>query len=334
MRRRDFFIMISGLASFWALASVIILIASATTAAAQEKRAKIGYLSWWPTSVKSLVDDFRDGMRQLGYVEGKSYEIEAHFTNGNRELTQQLARKFVDEPVDIILAQTTPAAHVVKEATRTIPIVMAPVANPLATGLIDSLARPGGNLTGVSSVLTELAGKRIGLLHDIRPGLRAVAFLGSAKDPNTATFVRETRAATDRLGIKLLDRLVEGPQEIVPELFDAMKRDGAEAIVIQPIFRGHQETILNSAMAAGLPVLADYSEFAEVGALLTYGANEHKLMFRVASYVDRILKGAKPAELAVEQPTEFEFTINLRTAKAIGWTIPQVVLVSADRVIE
>ena len=200
-------------------------------------------------------------MRQLGHVEGKSYEIEAHFADGNRRLAQQVARKFVAEPVDIIVAQATPAAHVAKEATRTIPIVMAGVANPIATGLIESLARPGGDLTGVSSVLTELMGKQVGLLHDIRPGLRTIAFLGSANDPNAATFVREIRAATDRLGVKLVDHLVEGPQAIVSRLFEAMKRAGAEAIVFSR-FPGHQEKIISMAMGVGLPVIGPYSEFA------------------------------------------------------------------------
>jgi ABC-type uncharacterized transport system substrate-binding protein len=310
-------------------------VAIATPAAAADKPAKIGFLSWYSPAMKWHVDHFREGMQRLGYVEGKSYVIEAYFTDGNRELTQQVARKLIEEPADILVVQTTAAAHIAKEATRTIPIVVASSANPLATGLVESLAHPGGNITGLSDQLTELAGKPLGLLHEIRPSLKTVAFLGLARTGNAATFLREARGAADRLGVKVLERLIDGPEAIDQALFDAIKRDGAEAVIVQPIFQSHADRIVAMAMQAQLPTIAlNAGLFAEAGALVTYGPDGAALMRRAAYYVDRILKGAKPADLPIEQPTEFQLIINARTATQLGWTIPQMVLLRADRVIE
>jgi putative ABC transport system substrate-binding protein len=315
-------------------ALLVLAVAVATPAVAADKPAKIGFLSWFSPAMKARVDYFREGMQQLGYVEGKSYIIEAYFTDGNRELTQQVARKLVEEPVDILVVETTVATQIAKEATRTIPIVMAPSANPLATGVVESLSHPGGNITGVSDQLTDLAGKLLGLLREIRPSLNTVAFLGLAKTGNAATFLRETRGAADRLGVKVLERLVDRPEAIDQALFDAIKRDGAEAVFLQPIFRSHADRIVAMAMQSQLPTIAEYAVFAEAGALVTYGPDEAAQVKRAAYYVDRILKGAKPADLPIEQPTEFRLVINARTAKQLGWTIPQIVLMQADRVIE
>ncbi len=278
-------------------------------------------------------DHFREGMQQLGYVDGKNYDVESYFTGGNREMTQDVARKLVQEPVDVLLAVATPAIHIVNAATHTIPIVML-TANALATGLVSSLSRPGGNLTGVSLLMTDLAGKRLELLREIQPSLHAIAFLGSSRDPNTATFVRETQAAADQLGVVLSVRLVDGPASIDQTIFDTMKRDGSEAVIVQPIFAGYQDNIIAMAMKSRLPVISDWAFFAEAGALLTYGANEADLMRRTAYYVDRILKGANPADLPIEQPTNFEMVINLKTAKVLGLDVPATLLATADRVIE
>jgi putative tryptophan/tyrosine transport system substrate-binding protein len=207
-------------------------------------------------------------------------------------------------------------------------------ANALATGLVPSLSHPGGNLTGVSLLLTDTAGKRLEFLRQIEPGLRAAAFLGSSKDPNTATFVNQTQMAADQMGIKLAVTLIDGPQAIEQPTFEAMKVDGVEAIIAQPIFTGYQDEIVAMAMKDRLPVISDWAVFANAGALFTYGARQAALMQRTAYYVDRILKGAKPADLPVEQPTEFELVINLKTAKALGLTVPQSLLALADDVIE
>jgi putative ABC transport system substrate-binding protein len=263
----------------------------------------------------------------------KNYEVEAYFTGGNREMTQDVARRLVQEPVDVLLAVATPAIHIVNAATHTIPIVML-TANALATGLVSSLSRPGGNLTGVSLLMTDLAGKRLELLREIQPSLHAITFLGSSRDPNTATFVRETQTAADQLGVVLSVRLVDGPASIDQAIFDTMKRDGSEAVIVQPIFAGYHDNIITMAMKSRLPVISDWAFFAEAGALLTYGANEADLMRRTAYYVDRILKGANPADLPIEQPTNFEMVINLKTAKALGLDVPATLLATADRVIE
>jgi putative tryptophan/tyrosine transport system substrate-binding protein len=305
----------------------------ARPASAEGKRPKIGFLSWFPPSMQVDVERFQDGMKQLGYIEGKNYEFEAHLVGGNRELAVQMAREMVNEPVDILVAVATPAAHVAKETTQTIPIVML-TSNALSTGLVPSLSHPGGNITGVSLLMTDLAGKRLELLHEIRPSLRSVSFLGSSEAQNGAVFARETQAAADRLGVALSIKMLDGPDVIDQTTFDQMKKEGSEALVVQPIFTGYQDKIIPMAMKAGIPVIADWAVFADAGALLTYGADQAALIRRLAVYVDRILKGTRPADLPIEQPAEFEFVINLRTAAQLGWTVPQMVLIRADRVIE
>jgi putative tryptophan/tyrosine transport system substrate-binding protein len=321
MDRREFIVLLGSVAGL------------ASPAAADDKKVKIGFLSWFPPTMNVDLDHFREGMQQLGYVDGKNYEVEAYFTGGNREMTQDVARRLVQEPVDVLLAVATPAIHIVNAATHTIPIVML-TANALATGLVSSLSRPGGNLTGVSLLMTDLAGKRLELLREIQPSLHAITFLGSSRDPNTATFVRETQTAADQLGVVLSVRLVDGPASIDQAIFDTMKRDGSEAVIVQPIFAGYHDNIITMAMKSRLPVISDWAFFAEAGALLTYGANEADLMRRTAYYVDRILKGANPADLPIEQPTNFEMVINLKTAKALGLDVPATLLATADRVIE
>jgi putative ABC transport system substrate-binding protein len=301
--------------------------------AAADRKAKIGFLSWFPPSMKVDLDRFREGMGKLGYVDDKDYEIEAYFTAGNAELTRQLAGKLVQEPVDLLIVIATPAIHIVKAATQTIPIVMY-TANALATGLVPSLSHPGGNLTGVSLLLTDLAAKRLDLLKRIRPQLRKVAFLGSNKDPNTKTFVEETQAGADRLGVALSVRLIDGPQALDQAIFDAMSRDGSEAVIVQPIFTGYQDQIVAMAMKARLPVVSDWAVFAEAGALFTYGAKQAAGVRRMAYYVDRIFKGAKPGDLPIEQPDEFELVVNSRTAAELGWEIPRDVAIRAEQTIE
>ncbi|MFZ0422221.1 MAG: ABC transporter substrate-binding protein [Xanthobacteraceae bacterium] len=301
--------------------------------ATNEKKIKIGYLSWFPPSMNADLDRFREGMQRAGYVEGRDYDLEPAFTSGNRVQCQDIARKLVQEPVDILIAVATPTIQICKEASHSIPIVMF-TANALATGLVPSLSRPGGNITGVSLLLTDLAGKKLELLRDIRPSLRAISFLGSTTDPNAATFVRETQAAADHLDTRLSVRLVDGPRAISQPIFDAMKADGSEAVIVQPIFSGYQEKIVPLANKAQLAIISDWSFFADAGALLTYGAPYAALTRRLVYYVDRILKGATPADLPIEQPTEFELVVNTRAAAELGWTIPQSILVRADRVIE
>lgn len=307
-------------------------LAMSRPAFADRQKPKIGYLSWFPESMKDDLDRFREGMAKVGYTE-RDYELEGHFTGGNPQLTRDIARKLAEEPVDVFVVVATPAIHIVKAATQTIPIVMY-TANALATGLVPSLSRPGGNLTGVSLLLTDTAGKRLDLLRQIEPGLHSAAFLGSTKDPNTVNFVKETQEAADALGIKLAVKLIDGPQALSPTIFETMKADGSQAVIAQPIFIGYQDEIVAMAMKDRLPVISDWSAFAKAGALFTYGARQAEGMRRTGYYVDRILKGAKPADLPIEQPTEFELVVNVKTAKALGLNLPQSLLARADDIIE
>jgi putative ABC transport system substrate-binding protein len=307
-------------------------LAMARPAFADRQKPKIGYLSWFPDSMKDDLDRFREGMEKVGYTE-QDYELEAYFTGGNPQSTRDIARRLIEEPVDVIVAVATPAVHIVKAATQTIPIVMFS-ANALATGLVPSLSHPGSNLTGVSLLLTDTAGKRLEFLRQIEPGLHTAAFLGSTKDPNTVNFVKQSQMAADELGVKLAVKLVDGPEAIGQPIFEAMKADGSQAIIAQPIFVGYQDEIVAMAMKDRLPVISDWAAFAKAGALFTYGARQSAEMRRTAYYVDRILKGTKPADLPVEQPTEFELIINLKTAKALGLNVPQSLLARADDIIE
>lgn len=293
----------------------------------------IGFVTWGSPAVEMRTEDLRQGLRDFGYVEGRNIRLESHFTDGNKERTRAIIQAMVARPVDILIVWLTPAVHIAKEATTTIPIVIM-VADALATGIVKSLSHPGGNITGVSNTGPELAGKRLELLREIRPALRTVAFLGSSSDQNGPTFARETARAAEKIGLTSLTRLVEGPGSIDAALFQSMKRDGAEAIIAQPVFTSYRERIVALALEAGLPVTSDFSLFAEAGALCTLGVDDGVQLRRTAYYVDRILKGAKPADLPIEQPTKFTLVINMVTAKKLGWTVPPLVLARAERVIE
>ena len=321
MRRRQFMTVLGG-AAVWPLAA----------RAQQTRIAKLGFVSWQSQAAADQVEYLREGLTRLGYVEGRNIELETWFTDGNRERTQEVIRGLVQKPVDVLIVRVTPATQLAKEATQTIPIVMI-VADALATGLVPSLSRPGGNLTGLSLASPDLAGKRLELVREIKPDIRTIAFLGLTEQ-QTATFVRETSAAAKVMGLNLVVRIVDTPEMINGKLFETMKRDGVEAVVVQPVFTGEQDKIVSLAMRSQLPVIADFLAFAKSGALFSLGVEEADLLRRVAYFVDRILNGAKPADLPVEQPTTFRLTVNVRTANALGWTIPPLVLSRADEVIE
>jgi len=321
MRRRQFMTVLGGAAA-WPLAA----------RAQQTRIAKLGFVSWQSQAAADQVEYLREGLTRLGYVEGRNIELETWFTDGNRERTQEVIRGLVQKPVDVLIVRVTPATQLAKEATQTIRIVMI-VADALATGLVPSLSRPGGNLTGLSLASPDLAGKRLELVREIKPDIRTIAFLGLTEQ-QTATFVRETSAAAKVMGLNLVVRIVDTPEMINGKLFETMKRDGVEAVVVQPVFTGEQDKIVSLAMRSQLPVIADFLAFAKAGALFSLGVEEADLLRRVAYFVDRILKGAKPADLPVEQPTTFRLTVNVRTANALGWTIPPLVLSRADEVIE
>lgn len=319
-----------------ALAGALSLMAP--TALAQERKPiVIGLLSWWPPSMEQVyVGRLREGLRRYGYVEGRNLELLASFISGDVERAREAAKLFVERGVDVIVAAATPAATIAKQATaaRKIPIVMAPVSDPLATGLVESIARPGGHLTGMAMIGPDLTGKRLHFLREIMPSLRSIAFIGWTRDQNAPTFAVALRAACATLGLRLAVKMVDAASQIDAAMLEELKRDGAEAIVVQPIFMGHQERIAAAAQAARLPFISDFPAFATAGALFTYGIDDRAQMQRAAYFIDRIVRGTSPADLPIELPTEYTLIVNQKTAKALGLTVPPIVLQAADEVIE
>jgi len=318
------------------LLMVLALLASFHPAGAQGagRMPRIGLLSINPAPMRQE-RAFLDALRGLGYVEGKNIYIEYRWAAGKLDRLPAMAEELVRLKVDVIVARATPSVQAAKNATKTIPIVMSLAADPLGSGFVASLARPGGNITGMSAMMPELAGKRLELLREIVPGLSRVAFLAYDKDPAHRLFVKQAREAAERVGIRF-QPLVIGSTGEIEGAFAAMARERAEALIVHPLFINNLRQgpkIADLAVRNRLPAVSDGAPFADTGGLLFYGADTFPLFKRAAVYVDKILKGAKPADLPVEQPTRFELVINLKTAKALGITIPPEVLFQADRVI-
>jgi putative ABC transport system substrate-binding protein len=269
----------------------------------------------------------------LGYVEGQSITIEYRYAEERLDRLPDLVAELVHSKVDVIVAVSTPAIEAAKNATKTIPIIMAGVSDPVGTGFVASLARPGGNVTGLSLQSPELSGKRLELLKEIIPKLSRVAFLVHRQDPGHRLFVKEAQDAGQSLGMRIQPLEAAGFEEI-EGAFPAMVRERIGGLIVQPIFVGtHGLRIADLAARNRLPTISDPTEFADAGGLMSYGPSRSALWQRAATYVDKILKGTKPADIPVEQPTKFEFVINLKTAKQIGVMIPQSVLYRADKVI-
>lgn len=293
---------------------------------------------WLPTlrADPSEVDKaVLQALQNLGYIDGQNITIEYRWAAGKVDNLPKLAEELVRMPVDIIVASSTPAVQAAKNATKTIPIVMTGSADPVGTGLVASLARPGGNITGLSSMLPELAGKRLELLKDIVPKLSSVAFLAHGGDPAHHLFVKEAQEAGEKLRIQI-QPVVIGASEEIETAFSTMLKNRAGALIVQTLFVGPLDDgrrIAERAIALRLPAVSDGTRFADIGGLIFYGPSRFENGRRVADYVDKILKGSKPADLPVEQPRKFELVINLKTAKQIGLTIPPIVLARADRVI-
>jgi ABC-type uncharacterized transport system substrate-binding protein len=282
-----------------------------------------------------LWDAFRQGLRELGYVEGRNLTIESRWADGKTERLPGLAAEVVRLKPDVIVTAGAPAALVAKQATTTIPIVMTGVGDPVPLGLVASLARPGGNITGLTNLTIELAGKRVGLLKEVAPKVSRVALLRDEANPAADFNVKETEAAATSVGLTLRVFGVRSPDEF-SSAFSAMLKEQVGALIVgpSPMFFGQRRRLAELAARNQLPTVFSLGEYTQAGGLMSYGPHFPDLYRRAATFVDKILKGAKPADLPVEQPTRFELVINLKTAKAIGLTIPQSLLLRADEVFE
>jgi putative ABC transport system substrate-binding protein len=295
---------------------------------------RIGYLGtnpppadWW--------DALLDGLRERGYSEGRNLVFERRFSEGNAKRFPELAADMVRLRVDLILVHTTPAAIAAKHATQTIPIVFPTAIDPVGAGLVASLARPGGNLTGLSSLAPELSGKRLELLKEVVPGMTRVAVLWNAANPANTAAWHETQAAARALGLRLHAQDVPSPQAFEGAFARTAQAHPDALLVLQDsIITDHRQHVVEFVTKQHLPSMFSTREWVVTGGLMSYGANFPNLNRRAATYVDKILKGAKPADLPVEQAMKFELVVNLKTAKAIGLTIPPTFLFRADEVLK
>jgi putative ABC transport system substrate-binding protein len=314
------------------------LLAAPLAAEAQPagRTVTIGYLGNSSPSLESnLVEAFREGLRQLGYVEGRNLIIKYEWAEGQQERHPALARELVRLKPDVILTAGTPGALAARQATQSIPIVMTSSGDPVAAGLVASLAKPGGNVTGLSVLQPELQGKRLELLKEAVPKLSRLAVLRNPDNPLTAIDWKAMQPAAEALGVKLQPVEARGPNDLGRALarIKAAHPDGLFVIGDRFLF-AYRASIVQFVVKNRLPGISTWREFAQEGGLMAYGPDYAGMYRRAAAYVDKILKGAKPADLPVEQPTRFELVVNLKTAKALGLTLPQSVLVRADHVIQ
>jgi putative ABC transport system substrate-binding protein len=314
-----------------------VLFALSVSAEAQQptKIPRIGFLAGNSlSSLAARVEAFRQGLRELGYVEGKNIVIEWRSAEGKNDRLPALAAELVRLKVDVIVTAGPLPTRPAKEATATIPIVMAQDPDPVGSGFVASLARPGGNITGLATLAPELSGKRLELLKEIVPKLSRVAVLGTSTRPGNAQSLKEVELAAKAFGVKLqyLDAL--SPKDIETAFRAASKgRAGAVLVLASGIFNSQRTQVVELAVKSRLPAIYYAAEWVEDGGLMSYGTSFTDLFRRAATYVDKILKGRTPADLPVEQPIKFEFVVNLKAAKQIGLTIPPNVLVRADKVI-
>jgi putative tryptophan/tyrosine transport system substrate-binding protein len=320
------------------LALSALLFALSFPAEAQQptKIPRIGYVSGsFLSTSPARREAFRQGLRELGYVEGKNIVIEQRYADGKFDRLPALAAELVRLKVDIIVTAGPQATGPAKQATSTIPIVMAQDPDPVGNGFVASLARPGGNITGLATFAPELSGKQLELLKETVPKLSRVAVFGTSINPGNAQNLKEVELAAKAFGVKLQYLDVLSPKDF-ETAFRAASKGLADAVLMLPgsVLGLQRAQLADLAVKGRLPTIYPQAEFTEAGGLMYYGTNTPDLFRRAATFVDKILKGAKPADLPVEQPKQFEFTINLKTAKQIGLRIPPSVLARADRVIK
>src|SRR6266516_2299827 len=325
MRRREFITLLGGAAA-WPLAA---------RAQQPAKLPTIGFFGTsTPLAMSQWVAAFVQRLRELGWIEGRTVAFEYRWAEGRSERFAEIAAEFVRLKVDIIVTYATPPVVAAKQATAVIPIVSAVMGDPVGTGLVASLARPGGNVTGLSVMTHDLAGKRLELLREVVNGLRRLAFLGNVGNPITALEMGEVQTATRTIGLHLVTLEIRRPEDIVPA-FETLKSD-AQALYVagDPLVLANRVRINTLALIARLPAFYNERAYVEAGGLMSYGVNWPDLFRRTAELVDKILRGAKPGNIPVEQPTKFDLVINLTTAKALGLEVPPTLLARADEVIE
>ena len=323
---------VSGLIS----GALLIVLSSTVGAQQQTKVPRVGYFTVRSKSIAPARDEaFRQGLRELGYFEGKTIVIESRFADGKVDRLPALAAELVRLNLDVIVSAGPTNTRVLKKATNTIPIVMAQDSDPIGNGFITSLARPGGNITGLSTHYPEIAGKQLELVKEAIPRVSRIAILGTHTEPGTPQALQEMEPAAAKFKVQL--QFVEVTRsDDVANAFRTLPKKRAEAILLlaTPVLNFQRREVVELAAKNRLPAIYYSAEWVDDGGLMSYGVSFTDLYRRAATYVDRILKGAKPAELPVEQPTKFELVINLKTAKQIGLTIPPNVLARADRVIK
>jgi putative tryptophan/tyrosine transport system substrate-binding protein len=317
-------------------------LASVHLAEAQQTN-RVPRIGWLVTGVPSSssssslsLEAFRQGLRDLGYIEGKNIQIESRYAEGKLDRLPSLVAELVQSKVDVLISGTLVAIRAAKQATNTIPIVMVLSVDPVATGLVDSLARPGGNITGLTNLARDLSGKRLELFKEVVPGISHVGMLRDADDPSAAIGFKEYEAVARALKVQLQSLEVHGPNPDLEGAFQAAAKGRANALITirGSLFNRYPKRIADLAIKNRLPLMFERNEYVEAGGLMSYATNDVDQWRRAATYVDKILKGAKPSELPVEQPTKFELVFNLKTAKQIGLTIPPNVLARADKVIK
>lgn len=320
------------------LASVAALSAPGALAQAPGKGWRIGVIGGIPRPdpmEPSIYGGLLLGLRELGYVEGKNLAVEWRFADGKFERFPGFVRELLALKVDLIFAGSTPAAHAAQQATRTVPIVLGASGDPVAAGLVQTLARPGGNTTGLSQNLSDLAPKSLELLKTILPKLSRVATLYNPGNQTAQPIVKSFQSSGPVLGVDIIAMEASSPDQLAAAFDQAVReRAGAVIVVADVLFMGQRKLVADLALKHKLPLLAQQRENAEAGALLTYGRSIRELFRRSATYIDKIFKGAKPADLPVEQPSVFELIVNQNTAKTLGIPIPRTVLMRADRTID
>jgi putative tryptophan/tyrosine transport system substrate-binding protein len=326
MNRRAFMALIGGTAAAWPLAA---------RAQQPAKLRTIGYLgSGTPSADSQNLAAFVQRLRELGWVDGRNVAIEVRWAEGRVERYAEIAAEFVRVKVDVILTHNTPPVLAAKQATSVIPIVFASAGDPVGTGLVASLARPGGNVTGLSSQAADVGAKRLELLREVVPGLRRLAIMGNAGNPLTVLEMGEVQAAARTLGFEVATLDIRRADDITPA-FDTLKgRADALYLCGDPLMSTHRIRINTLALGARLPTTSVFRQYVEAAGLMSYGPNFPDMFRRAGDYVDKILRGTKPGDIPVEQAAKFDLVINLTTAKVLGLAIPESFLLRADEVIE